>query len=115
MKVWQLQSLLNEDFQSFQLGCVRQIKLVGKKRRKNLFSRSADAQVKRMRKWFWRRWPRALGVLEDLVKEKVEALPLVKKGSVITETFFILQKSGGVWFLAVSSWFSLAYSEMNLD
>jgi hypothetical protein len=39
------------------LGCAWQIKLVGKKRRKNLFSRSADAQVKRMRKWFWSRWP----------------------------------------------------------
>ncbi|PRZ12818.1 hypothetical protein CLV36_11132 [Laceyella sediminis] len=33
------------------LGCVWQVKLVRKKRRKNLFSRSADAQVKRMRKW----------------------------------------------------------------
>ncbi|SMP00910.1 hypothetical protein SAMN06265361_101193 [Laceyella tengchongensis] len=31
---------------SFTLGCVWQIKLVGKKRRKNLFSRSADAQGK---------------------------------------------------------------------
>jgi hypothetical protein len=25
--------------------------------RKNLFSRSADGQVKRMRTWFWSRWP----------------------------------------------------------
>jgi hypothetical protein len=39
------------------LGCVRQLKLVEKKRRKSLFSRSADAQVKRMRKWFRSRWP----------------------------------------------------------
>jgi hypothetical protein len=38
------------------LGCVLQIKLVGKKRRKNLFSMSASPRVKRMRKWFWRRW-----------------------------------------------------------
>ncbi|TCW41516.1 hypothetical protein EDC32_1011182 [Laceyella sacchari] len=34
------------------LGCVWQVWLVGKKRKNHLFSRSADAQVKRTRKWF---------------------------------------------------------------
>jgi hypothetical protein len=29
----------------------------GEEAAENLFSRSADAQVKRMRKWFWSRWP----------------------------------------------------------
>ncbi|UWE02462.1 alpha/beta fold hydrolase [Laceyella sacchari] len=49
--------LIAEDIRQLlnKLGCVWQIKLVGKKRRKKLFSRSASPRVKRMRKWFWSR------------------------------------------------------------